>query len=305
MQDGRPSEIHDDRFLALLSADAEVVRLATGGIWSEGPAYLRRERAVVWSDIPNDRILRWSSEGGLSVHLQPCGFTNGRTLDLDGRIIQCEHGNRRVTRLEPDGRQSVLADRFEGNRLNSPNDVIVKSDGTVWFTDPPYGIVSDREGHKADSELGVNYVFRFDPASGELGIVTDYLDEPNGLAFSPDEQLLYVTDTSAALREDGNHHIVVFDVVDGEALARPRIFAVIEPGLADGLRVDIGGNVFTSSAEGIQVYADDGTHLGTIHIPEVTSNCAFGGDDGRRLFVTASSSLYAIDTLTTGATVRP
>jgi hypothetical protein len=184
-----------------------------------------------------------------------------------------------------------VVDRYQGRRLNSPNDVVVKRDGSIWFTDPPYGILSDREGHRADSELGDCYVFRFDPASGALRIVSDWLEEPNGLAFSPDERVLYVSDTSAALRSDGggHHHIVAFDVVGGQDLANPRVFAVVDPGLADGLRVDVHGFVYTSSADSVQVYHPDGTRIGRIPVPEKVGNLVFGGAAGNELFICAST----------------
>jgi gluconolactonase len=184
--------------------------------------------------------------------------------------------------------------------LNSPNDLVVKSDGTIWFTDPPYGILSDREGYKAESELGDNYVFRFDPKSGELTITTDEVVEPNGLAFSPDERVLYVADTSATFDPNGNHHIVAFDVVRDRAVRNGRVFAVISPGLADGFRVDAQGNVFTSSADSVQVYSPEGERLGKILIPEKVGNLTFGGPDKSRLFIAASTSLYALDLNTRG-----
>jgi gluconolactonase len=274
--------------------DSVVTRLWTGGVWTEGPVQLAGGD-VLFSDIPNDRVLRWSPDGTTRIELQPAGYANGHTLDREGRVIQCEHGNRRVSRIEPDGTITGLVDRYAGKRLNSPNDVVVRSDGTIWFTDPPYGILSDREGHKAESELGAHYVFRFDPATEELTIVSDHVVDPNGLAFSPDETLLYVSDTSAArLDEQGNHHIVVFDVVEHARLADPRVFAVVDPGLSDGFRLDPQGRLYTSSAMGLIVYAPDGAELGRIPIPEVVSNCVFDAT-GARLYVTASSSLYAVD----------
>ena len=198
----------------------------------------------------------------------------------------------------------IVVSHYQGRRLNSPNDVVVKRDGSIWFTDPPYGIVSDHEGHQADSELGDCYVFRFDPATGALRIVSDGIEEPNGLAFSPDETVLYVSDTSAALRKDGsgNHHIVAFDVLGGQDLANPRVFADIHPGLADGFRVDVHGFLYTSSADSVQVYAPDGTRIGRIAVPEKVGNLVFGGDAGDELFICASSSLYRIRLNTRGAT---
>jgi gluconolactonase len=190
----------------------------------------------------------------------------------------------------------VLVDRYQGRRLNSPNDLVEKRDGSIWFTDPPYGILSDREGHQAPSELRANYVFRYDPATGALDVASDLAEEPNGLAFSPDESVLYVTDTSAALRTDGsgNHHILAFDVIGGRTLARPRVFAVVEPGLADGIRVDERGRVYTSSEDSVQVYHPDGTRLARIPVPEKVGNLTFGGAARDELYICASTSLYRI-----------
>jgi len=210
--------------------------------------------------------------------------------------VSCEHGNRRISRTEPDGSVVTLVDRYDGNRLNSPNDLVVKSDGTIWFTDPPYGILSDHEGHKAESELGANYVFRFDPETGELRIVGDDFDRPNGLCFSPDESILYVADSGEP------RHIRAFDVVDGEHISNGRIFAVVSPGIPDGFRVDTKGNLFTSAWDGIQVYSPEGELLGKVLVPEErTANCSFGGPDKSRLFITADRSLYSIKLNVTGA----
>ena len=306
--DGAPvdgwSPLVDDLALeALLRPGAVLHRLATGAIWSEGPVWLPQDGSLLWSDIPNDRVLRWYPEGRASVFLEPCEFENGHTLDHDGSIIACSHGDRRIERLALDGTITPIVERHLGKRLNSPNDVIVRSDGTIWFSDPPYGIASDWEGHTAESEIGDCLVFRFDPRTGELEAVTDWVAEPNGLAFSPDESVLYVSDTSAALRTDGggNHHIAAFDVVDGRTLANPRVFYTMDEGLADGFRVDVAGNVWTSAQDGIHVIAPDGRRLGRLPVPERTSNCVFGGADGDRLFITASTSLYAIHLATRGA----
>jgi gluconolactonase len=230
-------------------------------------------------------------------------FTNGHTLDRDGSVVSCSHGNRRIERRTPDGVVTPLVDRYRNRRLNSPNDVVIKSDGTIWFTDPPYGIASDHEGHAATSEQDANHVFRFDPATGELTAVTAEVEEPNGLAFSVDESILYVSDTSAALRDDGsgNHQIVSFDVVDGRTLSPRGVFAVVEPGLPDGFRVAETGHLVTSSASGLQIFTGDGRAIGRIDLPEKTSNCVFGGPDGRTLFVTASTSLYRIPMRVGGA----
>jgi gluconolactonase len=293
----------DPRLRELVAPDAALSRLVDGCTWAEGPVYLPADGSVLFSDIPNDRAMRWFPGEGGRVVRQPNDYTNGNTLDREGRVIHCEHGERRVSRTEHDGTRHGLVDRFAGGRLNSPNDVVVASDGAIWFTDPPYGILSDYEGHAAPSEQAACYVFRFDPLSGDLSAVSDDLAHPNGLAFSPDERLLYVADSSAAVDPDGNHHILVFDVVEGRYLERPRPFAVIEPGVPDGMRVDEHGNVWTSALDGIHVLDQAGTELGRVLVPERTGNCVFGGPDGRRLFIAASSSLYAIDVLVRGAGV--
>ncbi|MGH2910530.1 MAG: SMP-30/gluconolactonase/LRE family protein [Solirubrobacteraceae bacterium] len=295
-------EIEDARLAPLVDPGARLRRLWTGGEWAEGPVYVPAEDCVYFSDIPNDRVLRFSETDGASVALAPAGFANGHTLDREGRVVRCEHGGRRVSRVEHDGTLSTIADRYAGGRLNSPNDVVVKSDGTIWFTDPPYGIVSDREGHKADSEQAGCFVFRCDPADGSLTVVSDALEDPNGLAFSPDESILYVSDTSRARRDTGRHHLFAFDVVDGGArLDGPRVFAVCEPGVFDGFRVDVAGNVWTSAGESVAVYAPDGVRLGRIPLPEVAANCTFGGPAGTTLYIAATSSLYALTVATTGA----
>ena len=302
-------QVLDPRFAAVAAGASTLQRLCTGAVWSEGPVWLHGAQTLLWSDIPNNRMLAWNQRQGLTVWRDAVEFTNGHVLDTSGALLHCSHGQRAIvrTRLDDHGRalaDEVLVSHYQGRRLNSPNDVVVHSDGRLWFSDPPYGIVSDYEGHRAESELGDCYVFRFDPGSGALRIVSDFVEEPNGLAFSPDESVLYVSDTSAALRSDGsgNHHIVAFDVVAGQDLARPRVFAVIEPGLSDGFRVDVNGFVYTSSADSVQVYDPDGTRIGRIPVPEKVGNLVFGGDRGDELFICASSSIYHLRLATRGAT---
>ncbi len=291
----------DPRFESLVPADATVRALADGALWAEGPVYVPTDDAVVWSDVRGNVVRRWSARDGVTDLYRPSDFANGHTLDHDGRILACEHGPRRISRYEADGSRTTVIDRFEGRRLNSPNDIIVASDGAIWFTDPPYGILDDSEGYGADSELGGCFVFRFDPVRGALVKATDFLVHPNGLAFSPDERTLYVSDTSIARVEGGNHHIVAFDVRPDWRLDAPRIFAVIQPGVSDGLRVDVDGNVWTSAGDGIHVLDAHGTELGRILLPEEASNCTFGGPDGRRLFITATSTLWSVDVGIRGA----
>ena len=282
-------EIYDERFRAMLPDDAQLVRHHTGMDWAEGPVYFGDGDYVLWSDIPNDVILRYSDAEGVSVFRHPCGYTNGHYRDAQGRLLSCEHGGRRVSRTEPDGTVVALADSYEGKKLNSPNDLAVKSDGSIWFTDPPYGILSDRQGHKAESELGACYVFRLDPETGALEIVADDFDRPNGICFSPDESVLYVSDTG----EPG--HIRAFDVVDGGRLANSRVFAEVSPGKSDGFRSDSEGNIFTSARDGIHVYSPAGELLGKILTPEnAVANCCFGGPGRNRLYIAADKSLYSI-----------
>jgi gluconolactonase len=302
-------EVFDTRFASVTHGAGGLERLCSGAIWSEGPVWIRESSELLWSDIPSNRMLAWHAARGMSVWRERAEFTNGHVREADGALLHCSHGQRAVTRTrfdalgQPVGDETVV-NRYQGRRLNSPNDVVVKRDGTIWFTDPPYGIVSDYEGHKADSELGDCYVFRLNPATGTLRIVSDFVEEPNGLAFSPDERVLYVSDTSAVLRKDGggHHHIVAFDVVGGQDLANPRVFAVIEPGLADGFRIDVQGFVYTSSEDSVQVYHPDGTRIGRIPVPEKVGNVCFGGERGNELYICASTSLYRIVLNTQGAT---
>ena len=303
-------EVLDARFAAVAAAAGPLQTLATGAIWSEGPVWLHETGEVLWSDIPNNRMLAWHPTLGMRVWRSPAGFTNGHVREADGSLLHCSHGLRALvrTRLDAEGRalrDEVLVTHYQGRRLNSPNDVVVKRDGSIWFTDPPYGILSDLEGYRAESELGDCYVFRFDPASGALHIASDAVEHPNGLAFSPDESILYVSDTSAAVAAEGggHHHIVAFDVIGGQDLANPRVFAVINPGLADGFRLDVQGFLYTSSEDSVQVYHPDGTRIGRIPVPQKVGNLVFGGPQGNELFICASTSLYRIVLGTQGATV--
>ena len=293
--------IHDARFNSVAHSASELVRLCTGAVWSEGPVWMREDHSVLWSDIPNNRMLRWHAKDGMSVRRDKAEFCNGHTREADGALLHCSHGLRAIVRTRFGANLSqqtdeIVVDHYQGRKLNSPNDLVVKSDGSIWFTDPPYGIVSDREGYRADSELGDCYVFRFDPTTKSIRIVSDLIEEPNGLAFSPDESTLYVSDTSAAMRTDGsgNHHIMAFDVVGGQDLTRPRVFATIERGLSDGFRIDNNGFLYTSSLDAVLVYHADGTLLATIPVPEKIGNLTFGGEARNELYICASTSLYKI-----------
>ncbi|HWU67808.1 MAG TPA: SMP-30/gluconolactonase/LRE family protein [Stenotrophobium sp.] len=291
----------DPRGAALACTGETLERLASGATWSEGPVWMHEDGSVLWSDIPANRMLRWHARDGMSIWREQVDFVNGHAREADGSLLHCSHGQRAIVRTRfasglAQPRDEIVVSHYQGRRFNSPNDVIVKRDGTIWFTDPPYGILSDHEGHQAESELGDNYVFRFDPASGALDVVSTLIEEPNGLAFSPDESVLYVSDTSAALRQDGggHHHIMAFDVVAGRTLMNPRIFAVVTPGLSDGFRIDTRGWIFTSSADSVQVFHPDGTRLAVIPVPEKVGNLTFGGPERDELFICATTSLYRI-----------
>jgi gluconolactonase len=250
----------------------------------------------VWSDIPNDRVLRWDeTDGSVSVFLQPSMNSNGHTVDREGRLVSCEHRGRCISRIGFDGRREVLADRFEGKRFNSPNDVVVKSDGSIWFSDPSYGIDSDYEGDAAESEIGARNVYRLDPDSGRVSILAGDFVQPNGLAFSPDESLLYIVDTGLTHKADGPHHVRRFNVArDGLSLAGGEVFATCPAGLYDGLRVDAKGNLWLSAGDGVHCHASDGTLLGKIRVPETVANVCFGGPKLNRLFMCGTTSLYSV-----------
>jgi gluconolactonase len=297
---GETLEILDARFERCVRPGAPIELLADGCRWAEGPVYL--DGGVVWSDIPNDRMLRWDeATGAVTTFRAPSAFANGNTLDREGRLVTCEHGNRRVTRTERDGSITVIADRYDGRRLNSPNDVVVRSDGSVWFTDPTYGIDSDEEGHKAESEIGACNVYRADPDSGECRIVAGDFMCPNGLAFSPDERRLFVSDTGATHAGDGPRHIRVFDVGDDGTLSGGEVFATCTAGLFDGFRFDADGRLWTSAGDGVHCLDTDGALIGKVRLGVETANVVFGEPGRDRLFITASSSLYAIVLAVRGA----
>ncbi|MFL9925028.1 SMP-30/gluconolactonase/LRE family protein [Herbaspirillum lusitanum] len=296
-----PFEFHDPRFRRMVVATTTIERLYQGCLWAEGPVYLPATDELIWSDIPNNRMMRWAPEIGGGVFRRASDFTNGNTLDREGRIVSCQHGGRQVVRTEADGSITVLASHWQGKRLNSPNDVVVKSDGSIWFTDPDYGINSDYEGYKAESEIGACNVYRLDPATQELSIVASDFERPNGLAFSADESKLYIADTGLTHRAGGPHHIRVCDVIDGKRLGEGKLLAEINPGLADGFRLDSNGNIWTSAGDGVHCLSPEGELLGKIRIPEVVSNVVFGGPRNNRLFITATTSVYAVYVAVNGA----
>jgi gluconolactonase len=300
--EGTGLEVLDREFGSLLAGPERVHRLWTGGRWCEGPAWFAAHRTLVWSDIPNNRIMKFDElNGTVGLFREDSNNSNGNTVDREGRLITCEHLARRVTRTEHDGRITVLADRWQGKRLNSPNDVVVRSDGSIWFTDPSYGILSDYEGAPAESEIGACHVYRIDPATGAVDKVTDDFVKPNGLAFSPDESLLYIADTGASHDPDGPRHIRRFKVsADGRKLEQGKLFATCTSGLFDGFRVDRGGRLWCSAHDGVHAYAADGRLIGKILIPETVANVCFGGPKRNRLFICATSSLYSLVLKTNG-----
>lgn len=282
-------EVLDPRFAGYVLGNAPVKRLATGFDWVEGPVWFGDAGCLLFSDIPNNRILRWTEEG-LTTYRSPSNYANGHTRDRQGRLISCEHGTRRVTRTEWDGSITVLADRYNGKPLNSPNDVIVAQDGAIWFSDPHYGIMTDYEGFRAEQELPCT-VYRLDPDGTLHAVITD-MHCPNGLAFSPDESRLYVADTGRMFHSDPQH-IRVYDIQGGKPV-NGRIFHTIAPGCADGIRVDSDGNLWSSAADGVHCLSPEGDLLGKILVPELVSNLCFGGRAKHRLFITATTSLYSV-----------
>lgn len=295
-------ECLDERFRRLFIPTAHVDKLFTGCRWAEGPAYFPASRSLIWSDIPNDRMLRLDEcSGAVSTFRQPAGHSNGNTVDRSGRLVTCEHGGRRVSRTEFDGTVTTLADRYRGRRLNSPNDAVVKSDGSIWFTDPTYGIDSDYEGHRGESEQAGNYVYRIDPATGAPEAVAKDFVQPNGIAFSPDERVLYIVDTGRSHRPDGPAHIRSFAVDEAGKLRDRGVFADCTAGFFDGLRIDSDGRLWTSAGDGVHCYDPDGTLIGKIRIPEVVANVCFGGAKRNYLYICGTTSLYGVRLPVNGA----
>jgi gluconolactonase len=294
-------QVLDPRFNQYRLPLASVERLYTGCRWSEGPVYFGDGRYVLWSDIPNNRILKWEEEtGAVSIFRKPSNNANGNTRDRQGRLVTCEHDARRVTRTEYDGSITVLADRYQGRKLNSPNDIVVKSDGSIWFTDPVFGISGYYEGHKDQSEL-TPAVYRLDAQSGELTCVADDIEGPNGLAFSPDESVLYVVASRASPRK-----LLAYDVA-GTKLTKGRVFIDAGPGTPDGFRVDVDGNLWCGwgmgdpALDGVRVFSPQGEPIGHVALPERCANLCFGGRYRNRLFMAASHGLYSLYVNTQGA----
>jgi gluconolactonase len=287
----------DPLFGTYVLGNAPIKQLATGFDWVEGPVWMGDAGCLLFSDIPNNKILRWTPGHGISTYRAPSNYSNGHTRDRQGRLVSCEHGTRRVTRTEYDGSMTVIADGYQGKRLNSPNDVVVHSDGSIWFTDPHYGIMTDYEGFRSEQELPCQ-VYRVDPDGSINAVLTDF-NCPNGLCFSPDEKRLYVADTGRMFHPDPQH-IRMFEV-DGTRLTGGKVFHQIAPGCADGMRVDTDGNLWSSAGDGVHCIAPDGHLMGRIVVPEVVSNICFGGRAKQQLFITASTSLYSVILNRTGA----
>jgi gluconolactonase len=292
----------DPRFSKCINPTARVHKLFEGCAWSEGPAWSPGWKSLVWSDIPNDRQMRWDeASGAVGVFRFPAGYTNGNTVDRQGRLLSCEHGGRRISRTEFDGMVTTVVDSFQGQRLNSPNDIVVKSDDSIWFTDPAYGIESDYEGHRLPMEQAGCHVYRVDPTTGDIQIAAGDFIRPNGLAFSPDESLLYVSDTGATHGPDGPRHIRRFTIHADNTLSGGEVFAICTEGFFDGFRLDVDGRVWTSAADGVHVYEPDGTLIGKVLVPEVVANVEFGGTKRNHLFICGTTSLYTVKVMTNGA----
>lgn len=289
-----PYQILDDRFRDLVLPNVRLRKISGGHLWTEGPVWFPAHQCLLFSDIPNQKIFRWMCDGSVNEFRDHSDFANGNTRDMNGCLVTCQHGSRTVTRTEHNGKITTLADGFEGRRLNSPNDVVVKTDGSIWFTDPTYGILSNYEGYKATPEQEFNNVFRLEPETGIVESVAQDFRQPNGLAFSNDEKLLYVTESGSSHDATIPAVIRVYDVVGESALGNGRDFAEIDNGLPDGIRVDCYGNVWSSAADGVHCFDPGGKLLGKVLVPETVSNLTFGGVRGNELMITATSSVYAI-----------
>lgn len=293
-------QVLDERFDSLIRQEEPVTKLYEGLSWGEGPCYFPLGDFLVFSDVRKDRMYQYVEGIGARVFRSPSNHSNGNARDLRGRLVTCEHATRRVTRTELDGSITVVADAYRGKRLNSPNDVVVKSDGSIWFTDPTYGLQKDAPRGDGEAELDGCFVFCLDPASGILEIVADEMVMPNGLAFAPDEKTLYVADSgqrpdSGADEGSGPPHILAFDVEEGRRLGTPRVFAAVDKGVSDGFRIDSVGNLWSSAGDGVSCISPEGDLLGKIGLPETVTNLEFGGPGRNRLYITGASTLYAAD----------
>jgi gluconolactonase len=300
-------EAYSDEFRRILGPSPELKLLSSDLKFAEGVCWVERSGFLIVSDFLNDRIVKWSERDGLSIFRQPAATANGNTVDLEGRVVSCLTRGRSVVRQEHDGYLTTIADRYGKGRLTSPNDVVVKSDGTIWFTDPDYGFLCpDDFGHGDKPEQDRNRVYRVVPETGEITSVSEDFDKPNGLAFSPDESVLYVGDTGRTHGEFRPHQLMAFDVIkNGTALANPRVFTVIEPWVPDGFRLDVDGNLYVTAGDGVQVFNPKGEMLGKILTPQTAANCSFGMSDNQTLFIGATTSIWSIRLNTAGAVERP
>ncbi len=294
-------QIIDDRFNQIVDADASIELVAGGMGFTEGCTWIHDGAYLIWSDIPNDRIMRWSESGGVSVFRQPSRNANGNAVDAQSNLLTCETSGRRVSIARPSEPETTLVDSYGGAPFTSPNDVIVKSDNTVWFSDPDYGALMEDQGHGQPPQQERNRVYRLDRSTDELTAVVEDLDKPNGLAFSPDESILYVSDSGATHGDDRPHHLVAFDVVDGKTLANSRVVCEVSPHVPDGLRVDTDGNLYVTSGDGVQVFTPVGEMLGKFLTPEIAANCCFGTPGRQTFFICATSSVWMVRLKSTGA----
>lgn len=291
---GDPYEVIEPEFGECIDPVAWVEKLHTGCRWAEGPVYFADMRCLLWSDIPSQRLLRFDEQSAaVDVLRAPTGNGNGNTRDRQGRLVSCEQGLHRVVRYEPDGRLTILADSYQGGALNSPNDVVVKSDDSIWFTDPSFGIMSEYVGNKARQEQAACGVYRVDPVDGGVSLMVDDFAMPNGLAFSPDERRLYVAESGFLIDKSLPHNLRVFDVGEDGRLSGGEVLAEVSPGIPDGFRVDTDGRLWVGAGDGVQCFTAEGRLIGKILIPEATANLTFGGPKRNRLYITATTSLYA------------
>ncbi|WP_267427956.1 SMP-30/gluconolactonase/LRE family protein [Methylobacterium sp. GC_Met_2] len=286
-------EFTQPRFKAYVLPNAPLEKLADGFRWTEGPVFFGDRDELLFSDLPNNRVMRWADSAGLSVYRDAGDFENGHARDRQGRLLSCSHRARRIHRTELDGSITGLVERYQGRRLNSPNDVVCKSDGTIWFSDPPYGIQTDYEGGKQEAELPAA-VYRFDPRDGSLRVVADDFQGPNGLCFSPDERRLYIVETGLQFAPDPVQHVRAFDVAEDGSLSGGDVLFKIAPGNADGIRCDEHGNIWSSAGDGVHCIDPGGALVGKILVPATVANLAFGGRNNSRLFLCASQAIYAI-----------
>ncbi len=296
-------EIFDDSFRRMLGSAPSLTLLADGLAFAEGVCWVAPQNKVIVSDIPNNRIVSWSESEGFGIYREPSGCANGNAVDGEGRVLSCLTRGRTVVREEHDGSVTTIAESFNGGKLTSPNDVVVKSDGSIWFTDPDYGFLDPTVGHADTLEQDRNRVFRLDPDTLDITMVSEDFDKPNGIAFSPDESVLYVGDTGRTHGEFRPHRLMAFDVT-GKGLENPRVFAEVDPGVPDGFRADVDGNIWVSAGDGVQVFNPEGELLGKIHTPEVAANLSFGMSDNQTLFIGATSSIWSIELNIAGA-ARP